>query len=140
MISERQVLNLLTNFLALVRADQEAKIASLSEKWQALGGLVLSIDGLKPEKGSPALYVVRETQLGLTLKAEILESGDQQTIATELLAQSRTGGCPSRGLSVMLKRVSGWLWPRSILAKPTKLANFIVSKKPADRFMKRTEP
>jgi len=98
MISERQVLNLLTNFLALLRAGQAAKIASLGEKWRALGGLVLSIDGLKPEKGSPALYVVREPQLGLTLKAEILESGDQQTIATELLEPIKSWRLPIKGI------------------------------------------
>ena len=97
-ISERQVLNLLANFLALLRAGQGAKIAQLRDKWQALGGLVLSIDGLKPEKGSPALYVVRETQLGITLKAEVLTSGAHQTIATELLEPIKRWRLPIKGL------------------------------------------
>jgi hypothetical protein len=40
---------------------------------------------MQPEKGTPALYVVREAQLDVTLMAEILETGDHQTIAAELL-------------------------------------------------------
>lgn len=45
-ISERQVLNLLANFLALLRAAQPAKVAKLHTQWQELGGLVLSMDGM----------------------------------------------------------------------------------------------
>jgi len=59
-ISERQILNLLTNFLVLLRAGQAAKIAGLGSQWQELGGLTLAIDGMQPEQGSPALYVVRK--------------------------------------------------------------------------------
>ena len=60
LMSERQVLNLLANFLALLRAARPAKVSQLHQQWQNLGGLVLSIDGMQPEKGNPALYVVRE--------------------------------------------------------------------------------
>jgi len=97
-ISERQILNLLANFLALLRAGQTAKIAALGSQWQALGGLVLAIDGMQPEKGSPALYVVREAQLGVTLRAENLETGDQHTIATQLLEPIKGGGLPVKGV------------------------------------------
>ena len=55
LISERQVLNVLGHFLALLRAAQPAKVAQLRSRWQELAGLVLSIDGMQPEKGSPAL-------------------------------------------------------------------------------------
>jgi hypothetical protein len=97
-ISERQILNLLANFLALLRAGQAAKIAELGSQWQALDGLVLAIDGMQPEKGSPALYVVREAQLGVTLRAEKLETGDQQTIATQLLEPIKGWGIPVKGV------------------------------------------
>jgi hypothetical protein len=97
-ISERQILNLLTNFLALLRAGQAAKIAGLAPQWQELGGLTLAIDGMQPEKGSPALYVVREAQLGVTLRAEKLETGDHQTIATELLEPIKAWGIPIKGI------------------------------------------
>ena len=97
-ISERQVLNLLANFLALLRAAQPSKVAKLHAQWQALGGLVLSMDGMQPEKGNPALYVVREVQLDVTLVAEILETGDHQTLATELLEPIQGWGLPVKGI------------------------------------------
>ncbi len=97
-ISRRQILNLLANFLALLRAGQAAKIAELGPQWQTLGGLVLAIDGMQPEKGSPALYVVREAQLGVTLRAEKLETGDHQTIATELLEPIQRWGLAVKGV------------------------------------------
>ena len=97
-ISERQVLNLLANFLSLLRAAQPAKVAELDVQWQKLGGLVLSIDGMQPEKGNPALYVVREAQLDVTLMAEILETGDHQTIAAELLEPINGWGLPVKGI------------------------------------------
>ena len=97
-ISERQVLNLLANFLALLRAGQGAKIAGLKGQWQELGGLVLALDGMQPEKGSPALYVVREAQLGITLKAEALETADQQTLAQVLLEPIKSWDLPVKGI------------------------------------------
>lgn len=97
-ISERQVLHLLANFLALLRAAQPAKVGRLHPQWQKLGGLVVSIDGMQPEKGNPALYVVREVQLGVTLRAEILETGDHKTIATELLEPIKGWGLPIKGI------------------------------------------
>jgi hypothetical protein len=97
-ISERQILNLLANFLALLRAGQAAKITELAPQWQALDGLVLAIDAMQPEKGSPALYVVREAQLGVTLRAENLETGDCQTIAKQLLGPIKEWGLPVKGV------------------------------------------
>ncbi len=97
-ISQRQILNLLANFLALLRAGQAAKIGELGEQWQELGGLVLAIDGMQPEKGSPALYVVREAQVGITLRAENLERADHQTIAKQLLEPIKAWGLPVKGL------------------------------------------
>lgn len=97
-LSERQVLNLLADFLALVRAAQPAKVAQLREQWQKLGGLVLSLDGMQPEKGNPALYVVREVQLAVTLIAEIVETADHQTLATHLLEPIKAWGLPVKGI------------------------------------------
>jgi hypothetical protein len=97
-ISERQILNLLADFLALIRAGQPAKVAQLRPHWQKLGGLVLSIDGMQPEKGNPALYVVREVQTDVTLMAEILETADHQTLATDLLEPIKAWGLPVKGI------------------------------------------
>ena len=42
-------------------------------------GLLLSMDGLAPEGGEPQLWVVRELQLGLTLRSGWLSQQDQDT-------------------------------------------------------------
>jgi len=42
-------------------------------------GLILSLDGLAPEGGEPQLWVVRELQLGLTLRSGWLSQQDQDT-------------------------------------------------------------
>ena len=97
-ISERQVLNLLVHFLALLRAAQPMQVAALHRQWQKLGGLVLAIDGMQPEKGNPALYVMREVQLAMTLRAEILESGDHQTLVRELFEPIKGWGLPIKGV------------------------------------------
>lgn len=97
-ISERQILNLLANFLALLRAAHPAKMTQLHRHWQKLGGLVLSLDGMQPEKGNPALYVVREVQLDVTLMAEILETADHQTLAADLLEPIKAWGLPLKGV------------------------------------------
>ena len=97
-ISERQVLNLLVYFLALLRAAQPMQVAALHRQWQKLGGLVLAIDGMQPEKGNPALYVMREVQLAMTLRAEILESGDHQTLVRELFEPIKGWGLPIKGV------------------------------------------
>ena len=98
LISERQILNLLAHFLALLRAGQPTKMADLRPQWQKLGGLVLSIDGMQPEKGHPALYVVREVQADVTLMAEILETADHQTLAARLLEPIKAWGLPVKGI------------------------------------------
>jgi hypothetical protein len=114
-LSERQVLNLLADFLALVRAAQPAKVAQLRDQWQKLGGLVFSLDGMQPEKGNPALYVVREVQLAVTLMAEIVETADHQTLATRLLEPIKAWGLPVKGIisdaQESIRLVVAQVWP-----------------------------
>jgi hypothetical protein len=97
-ISERHVLNLLADFLALIRAAQATKVTQLRPRWQKLGGLILSIDGMQPEKGNLALYVVREVQLDVTLMAEIVETADHQTLTRHLLEPIKAWGLPVKGI------------------------------------------
>ena len=80
-ISERQVLNLIGDFLALLRAAQPAKVR---ERLQGLDHLVIGLDGMKPEKGNTCLYIVREVQLGLTLMAENLDNSANTTLSARL--------------------------------------------------------
>jgi len=80
-ISDRQVLNVIGDFLALLRAAQPAKVR---ERLKALDRLVIGLDGMKPEKGNTCLYIVREVQLGLTLMAENLDDSVNTTISDRL--------------------------------------------------------
>jgi hypothetical protein len=80
-ISERQVLNVIGDFLALLRAAQPAKVR---ERLKGLDRLVIGLDGMKPEKGNTCLYIVREVQLGLALMAENLDDSVNTTLSDRL--------------------------------------------------------
>lgn len=82
-ISEREVTNLLLDFLALLRAAQPAQIR---RKLKGLQSLVIGLDGMQPEKGNDCLYLVRELQSGVTLRAENLTESSHDTLSERLLA------------------------------------------------------
>jgi len=98
-ICEREVANLMVDFLALLRAAQPAKIR---DKLGRLQGLIITIDGMQPEKGNDCLYIVREIQCGVTLLAVNLEESSQEALCEHLfeplkvLAQEL--GLPWRGV------------------------------------------
>ena len=81
-ISDRQVLNLIADFLALLRAAQPAKVRT---QLKTLERLIVGLDGMQPEKGNTCLYIVRELQLNLTLLAENLDDSSDTTIRTRLI-------------------------------------------------------
>jgi hypothetical protein len=62
-VSRRQILYLIGDFLALLRAAQPAKIEALRTYFQR-HGLVISLDGMEPEQGNEMLCIVREGHLG----------------------------------------------------------------------------
>ncbi|MBV7333633.1 hypothetical protein KFU94_36445 [Chloroflexi bacterium TSY] len=103
------MLNLIGTFLALLRAGQPAKVVNQQKKWKRLGGLILSIDGMQPEKGSPALYVVREVQLDITLMAEVLESGTHKTLVSALLEPINEWEIPIKGIISDARKTSNLL-------------------------------
>jgi hypothetical protein len=70
-VSRRHILNLIGNFLALLRAAQPAKIEA-QRAYLKRHGLVISLDGMEPEQGNELLFVAREANLDLTLVAETL--------------------------------------------------------------------
>jgi hypothetical protein len=80
-ISQRQVLNLIGDFLALLRAAQPAKVRHELRK---LDSLVIGVDGMQPEKGNASLYIVRELQVGLTLLAENLDDSATPTVRQQV--------------------------------------------------------
>ena len=83
-VSRRQILYLIGDFLALLRATQPAKIEAQRAYCQR-HGLVISIDGMEPEQGNEMLFVVREVNLDLTLVAATLYSSRADLISRQLL-------------------------------------------------------
>jgi hypothetical protein len=94
-ISDRHVLNLIGDFLALLRAAQPAKIHA---QLQTLKHLIVGLDGMQPKKGDTCLYIVRELQSDLTLMAENLDDSSDTTIRARLL-QPLKGLAEELGLS-----------------------------------------
>lgn len=88
-VSDRHVLNLIADFLALLRAAQPAKVRiqlkaitpkpPLGRRW------IVGLDGMQPEKGNTCLYIARELQLDLTLLTENLDDSSEPTIRARLL-------------------------------------------------------
>ena len=101
-VSERQVANLIADFLALLQAAQPAKVRATL---QPLKYLVVGLDGMQPAKGDTCLYIVRELQTDVTLCAENLDDSADATIRTRLLqplkALARNSGCPGMASSAM---------------------------------------
>jgi hypothetical protein len=90
-VSRRHILNLISDFLALLRAAQPAKIETQQAYFQR-HGLVISIDGMEPEQGNEMLFVVREANLDLTLVAETLYSSRADLISRRLLEPVKAMG------------------------------------------------
>lgn len=86
-ISVRHVLNLIADFLALLRAAQAAKVRA---QLKTLKRLIVGLDGMQPEKGNTCLYIVRELQLDLTLLAQNLDDSSDATIRARLLQPLKT--------------------------------------------------
>jgi hypothetical protein len=87
-ISDKEVSLLAEVFLALVTTSAAAD-AEAVDALRALGGLVLSIDGVQPEKGNETLYLLRELQTGRVLVARNLRSSstaELQKLIDEVLA------------------------------------------------------
>lgn len=83
-ISESQVRHLYhERYLPLLACHERQyldELRAISEH----SGLILSTDGLAPEGGEPQLWVVRELQLGLTLRCGWLSSQDQEAFVNFL--------------------------------------------------------
>lgn len=80
-ISERQVQKLYERYALLLRANVEENLKdTLEEVVEQSGGLILSIDGVQPEKGNETLYVIREVLSGTILAAQNLKSSASQEL------------------------------------------------------------
>lgn len=96
-VSRRHILNLIGNFLALLRAAQPAKIEA-QRAYLKRHGLVISLDGMEPEQGNELLFVAREANLDLTLVAETLYSSRADLISQRLLEPIKALGFRVRGV------------------------------------------
>jgi hypothetical protein len=83
-ISEREVQNLFDVYLSLSACSQGFRLARYRPQIEANGGLILGIDGAKPEKGQPGLYIFRDALTGCRLHAALLYSADAESLALEL--------------------------------------------------------
>lgn len=85
-ISRREIMYLFEAYCSLLRAAQQpgedAEFQAWRAKVQANGGLILSIDGIQPDKGNETLYLVRDVLTGRVLVAENVVSSE-----TEMMKQ-----------------------------------------------------
>src|SRR5437764_8764141 len=76
-ISRREVLYLFEAYSTLLRASSEAKD---DMEWlgqvEKNGGIIVSVDGIQPEKGNETVYLVRDALTGRVLAAENVTSSE----------------------------------------------------------------
>lgn len=76
-ISRREVLYLFDAFCTLLRAASEVKE---DKEWLAQveknGGMIVSIDGIQPDKGNETVYIVRDALTGRVISAENVTSSE----------------------------------------------------------------
>jgi hypothetical protein len=83
--SERHAQNLYERYQTLLAASLDDHVRSVLAETTALnGGIVLSMDGVQPEKGNETLYVVREIFSGTVLAAKNMKSGTAKELQTLL--------------------------------------------------------
>jgi len=80
-ISRREVLYLFEAYCTLMRASSEAKD---DREWLAQveqnGGIIVSVDGIQPDKGNETVYLVRDALTGRVLAAENVISSETAAI------------------------------------------------------------
>jgi rRNA maturation protein Nop10 len=92
-ISESEVRQLYhERYLPLLACHERQYLEELKAMSEQ-GGLILSLDGLAPEGGEPQLWVVRELQLGLTLRSGWLSQQDRDTFVNFLHPIADLGLC-----------------------------------------------
>ena len=84
-ISRREILYLFEAYCTLLRASSEAKD---DQQWLAQvekhGGIIVSVDGIQPEKGNETVYLVRDALTGRVLAAENVTSSEAAVMKTLL--------------------------------------------------------
>jgi hypothetical protein len=80
-IARREILYLFEAYCTLLRASSEAKD---DQPWldqvKKNGGIIVSVDGIQPEKGNETVYLVRDALTGRVLAAENVTSSETEMI------------------------------------------------------------
>jgi hypothetical protein len=80
-ISRREILYLFEAYCTLLRASSEVKddLEWLGQV-KKNGGIIVSVDGIQPEKGNETVYVVRDELTGRVLAAEQVSSSETEVM------------------------------------------------------------
>lgn len=85
-IARREILYLFEAYCTLLRASSEVKDdQEWLEQVKKNGGIIVSVDGIQPEKGNETVYLVRDALTGRVLVAENVTSSET-TVMKALLA------------------------------------------------------
>lgn len=96
-VCRREVLYLCEAYATLLRAAQApASDPTWLAQVAANGGLILSLDGIQPDKGNETVYLVRDVLTGRVLAAEQVRESSTATIK-QLLAPVVALGLPIQG-------------------------------------------
>ena len=92
-IARREILYLFEAYCTLLRASSEAKD---DVEWLAQveknGGIIVSVDGIQPEKGNETVYLVRDALTGRVLCAENVTSWETAVMRVPACASGGVGG------------------------------------------------
>src|SRR5437667_6662647 len=76
-IARREILYLFEAYCTLLRASSEAKDdVEWLEQVEKNGGIIVSVDGIQPEKGNETVYIVRDALTGRVLATENVTSSE----------------------------------------------------------------
>lgn len=117
-ISRREVLYLFEAYCSLLRAAHQPSDAPHWHAWreqaEANGGLLLSLDGIQPDKGNETIYLVRDILTGRVLCAENVHSSETE-VMKQLLAPVVQLGLPVLGVisdaQISERLAVAQLWP-----------------------------
>lgn len=115
-ISRREVASLIETYGALLRAGSEV---SSDQQWleevREHGGMLLSLDGIQPDKGNETVYLVREVRTGRVLLAEPTRESETETLK-RLLSPVQALPVPVQGIisdaQTSLLCAIASLWPK----------------------------
>ena len=80
-ISRREILYLFEAYCTLLRASSEAKDdVEWLRQVEKNGGIIVSVDGIQPEKGNETVYMVRDALTGRVLAAEQVNSSETEAM------------------------------------------------------------